>query len=99
MRKEFSQAIENVALADEKVVFITGDLGYNALENLQQKMGNRFINAGVAEQNMVGMAAGMAYKGFKVFCIIYLFFWLVMAVAMATELWEALTMLLKTWLA
>ncbi len=68
MRKEFSQAIENVALADEKVVFITGDLGYNALENLQEKMGNRFINAGVAEQNMVGMAAGMAYKGFKVFC-------------------------------
>lgn len=68
MRKEFSQAIENVALADEKVVFITGDLGYNALENLQEKMGKRFINAGVAEQNMVGMAAGMAYKGFKVFC-------------------------------
>lgn len=68
MRKEFSQAIENVALADDKVVFITGDLGYNALENLQEKMGKRFINAGVAEQNMVGMAAGMAYKGFKVFC-------------------------------
>lgn len=68
MRKEFSQAIENVALADEKVVFMTGDLGYNALENLQEKMGKRFINTGVAEQNMVGMAAGMAYKGYKVFC-------------------------------
>lgn len=68
MRKEFSEAIEKIALQDEKVIFITGDLGYNALENLQEKLGNRFINAGVAEQNMVGMAAGMAYKGFKVFC-------------------------------
>jgi transketolase len=68
MRKEFSAAVEKLALADESVVFITGDLGYNALENLQQKLGKRFINAGVAEQNMVGVAAGMAYKGYKVFC-------------------------------
>ncbi|MFN8346779.1 MAG: transketolase [Spirosomataceae bacterium] len=68
MRKEFSAAVEKLALADESVVFITGDLGYNALENLQEKLGKRFINAGVAEQNMVGVAAGMAYKGYKVFC-------------------------------
>ncbi|WP_428658556.1 transketolase family protein [Runella sp.] len=68
MRKEFSAAIEKLALADESIVFITGDLGYNALENLQDKLGKRFINAGVAEQNMVGVAAGMAYKGYKVFC-------------------------------
>lgn len=68
MRREFSDAIEKIALEDEKIVFITGDLGYNALENLQATLGNRFINAGVAEQNMVGLAAGMAYKGFKVFC-------------------------------
>lgn len=68
MRKEFSQAIENIATQDKKIVFITGDLGYNALENLQEILGPRFINAGVAEQNMIGVAAGMAYKGFKVFC-------------------------------
>jgi transketolase len=68
MRREFSDAIEKIAIQDEKIIFITGDLGYNALENLQKKLGNRFINAGVAEQNIVGMAAGMAYKGFKVFC-------------------------------
>ncbi|GAA4419715.1 1-deoxy-D-xylulose-5-phosphate synthase [Nibrella viscosa] len=67
MRKEFSAGIERIARADERVVFITGDLGYNALENLVDSMGPRFINAGVAEQNMVGVAAGMAYKGFKVF--------------------------------
>jgi transketolase len=35
---------------------------------LRESMGERFINAGVAEQNMIGVAAGMAYQGFKVFC-------------------------------
>ncbi len=68
MRKEFSAAIERIAREDDKVVFITGDLGYNALEDVAKIMGPRFINAGVAEQNMVGMAAGMAYRGYKVFC-------------------------------
>ena len=68
MRKEFSNAMEQLAVEDDSIVFITGDLGYNALENLQAKMGKRFINAGVAEQNMVGVAAGFAHKGYKVFC-------------------------------
>ncbi|MCF0073102.1 transketolase [Dyadobacter sp. CY261] len=68
MRKEFSTAIEDLAVEDDSIIFITGDLGYNALENLQAKMGKRFINAGVAEQNMVGVAAGFAHKGYKVFC-------------------------------
>lgn len=68
MRKEFSAGIERLVKTDDKIIFITGDLGYNALENVRDLMGPRFINAGVAEQNMVGMAAGMAYKGFKVFC-------------------------------
>jgi transketolase len=68
MRKEFSNAIEKLAVEDDSIVFITGDLGYNALENLQAKLGKRFINAGVAEQNMVGVAAGFAHKGYKVFC-------------------------------
>ncbi|MCF0060792.1 transketolase [Dyadobacter chenwenxiniae] len=68
MRKEFSSAMEQLAVEDDSIVFITGDLGYNALENLQAKMGKRFINAGVAEQNMVGVAAGFAHKGYKVFC-------------------------------
>ncbi|MHA4742125.1 transketolase family protein [Dyadobacter sp. MSC1_007] len=68
MRKEFSSAIEELASEDDSIIFITGDLGYNALENLQAKMGKRFINAGVAEQNMIGVAAGFAHKGYKVFC-------------------------------
>jgi len=68
MRKEFSSALEHLAVEDDSIIFITGDLGYNAFENLQPKLGKRFINAGVAEQNMVGVAAGFAHKGYKVFC-------------------------------
>lgn len=68
MRKLFSNYIEQISEQNENLVFITGDLGYGALENLKLKLGNRFINAGVAEQNMIGMAAGMAYKGFQVIC-------------------------------
>lgn len=68
MRKHFSNYIERIAEQNDDIVFITGDLGYNALENLGIKMGDRFINAGVAEQNMVGMAAGMASQGYRVIC-------------------------------
>ena len=68
MRKEFAAAVEKIAREDDKIIFITGDLGYAALENVADALGPRFINAGVAEQNMVGLAAGMAYRGYKVFC-------------------------------
>lgn len=67
MRSIFTKYIETLA-DNEDIIFITGDLGYNALEGIRSKMGSRFINAGVAEQNMVGMAAGMAYRGFRVIC-------------------------------
>jgi transketolase len=46
-------------------VFLTGDLGYQALEPLQAAAGSRFINAGVAEQNMISVAAGMGWTGLK----------------------------------
>ncbi len=67
MRNEFSKKVESILVSNAKTVFITGDLGYNALEKVQEVAGDRFINAGVAEQNMVGVAAGLAYKGFETF--------------------------------
>jgi transketolase len=67
MRKEFSSKLETVLEENSQTVFITGDLGYNAFENLQLIAKERFINAGVAEQNMVGVAAGLAYKGYQTF--------------------------------
>ena len=68
MRKHFSNYIEKIANERDDLIFMTGDLGFNALENVRSKLGNRFINAGVAEQNMIGMAAGMASQGFQVIC-------------------------------
>jgi transketolase len=47
-------------------VFMTGDLGFMALENLRDTMGQRFINAGVAEQNMISVAAGISRTGFQI---------------------------------
>ncbi len=48
------------------MVFMTGDLGFMALEPLQRVMKDRFINAGVAEQNMMSVAAGLSRQGFEV---------------------------------
>ena len=50
---------------DPKFVFLTGDVGFGLLEPLRDALGERFINAGVAEQNMVGVAAGMSAKGLE----------------------------------
>ncbi len=46
-------------------VFLTGDLGFKALEPMREAMGDRFINAGVAEQNMVSVGAGLARAGLR----------------------------------
>jgi len=51
--------------ADPDFVFLTGDLGFQALEPLREAMGARFINAGVAEQNMITVAAGLARSGLR----------------------------------
>jgi transketolase len=53
--------VEQAALPE--FVFLTGDLGFKALEPLQAALGTRFINAGISEQNMVSVAAGLARGG------------------------------------
>lgn len=62
MRNAFCSALVSLS-AGKQIVFMTGDLGFMALEPLQAAMGDRFINAGVAEQNMVTVAAGLASGG------------------------------------
>ena len=66
MRVDFVKTVTQELENEPKSLFITGDLGYGALEELAEKLGKRFINAGVAEQNMVGMAAGAALCGMHV---------------------------------
>jgi len=54
-----------VDAAIPELVFLTGDLGFRALEPLRDRLGSRFINAGVAEQNMVSVSAGLARSGLR----------------------------------
>jgi transketolase len=65
MRKQLCDALV-ARSSNPNLLFLTGDLGFMALEPLQDRLGNRFINAGVAEQNMVSVAAGLARQGFEV---------------------------------
>jgi transketolase len=64
MRKQLCDALV-ARSSNPKMVFLTGDLGFMALEPLKQAMGERFINAGVAEQNMISVAAAMAREGLE----------------------------------
>jgi transketolase len=64
MRAQFTQAILKIAETDSRIVFLSGDLGFMALEEVRDALGDRFINAGIAEQNMVSVAAGLAALGF-----------------------------------
>src|SRR6185437_15512328 len=63
MRKQLCDSLVGRAQTSD-MVFLTGDLGFMALEPLKAAMGDRFINAGVAEQNMVLVAAALAREGF-----------------------------------
>jgi transketolase len=56
-----------LALADPKVLLLTGDHGYALFDEFRKRCPGRYINAGIAEQNMVGMAAGLARVGFRPF--------------------------------
>jgi transketolase len=67
MRKELCAALVDIS-ANPNMLFLTGDLGFMALEPLQAHMGTRFINAGVAEQNMISVAAALAKDNWDVWC-------------------------------
>ena len=68
MRKAFVDALVALAQRDERVMLLTADLGYAALEPFAQAFPKRFCNVGVAEQNMVALATGLAEAGFVPFC-------------------------------
>lgn len=67
MRAAFSNALVRLALADPKVLLLTGDHGYALFDELRKRCQDQYINAGIAEQNMIGMAAGLARVGFRPF--------------------------------
>ena len=64
MRGAFVKTLVDLAAEDTRIILLTGDLGFMALEPFAAKFPDRFFNAGVAEQNMVGVATGLAEAGF-----------------------------------
>jgi transketolase len=67
MRDAFIHTLSDLAQADPRVVLITGDLGFGVLTDFAQRFPAQFINAGVAEQNMTMLAAGMAREGARAY--------------------------------
>jgi transketolase len=67
MRTTFIENLVKEAKKDKSIVLLVGDLGFNVVETFQEKFPKRFYNVGVAEQNMMSIAAGLASQGFKVF--------------------------------
>lgn len=67
MRAAFSETLVSLAQADPNVVLLTGDHGYALFDDFRRNCPLQYINAGIAEQNMVGMAAGLARTGFRPF--------------------------------
>jgi transketolase len=63
VRAAFTKALSEIAEKDPRVFLLTGDLGYSVLEPFRDRFPDRFINAGVAEQNMMGVATGLADAG------------------------------------
>ena len=67
MRNAFINEIVEAAEKNDNIMLVVGDLGYGVIEPFAKRFPNRFINAGVAEQNMMGLAAGLASEGYHVF--------------------------------
>ena len=67
MRTAFFRTLFELAERDERLNLIVGDLGFGVVEPFAKQFPTRFLNAGVAEQNMTGIAAGMALSGKVVF--------------------------------
>ncbi len=67
MRGALVSALMEMAGEDDRIMFLTGDVGWHVVEGFARRFPKRFINAGVAEANMVGVATGLAMEGFVPF--------------------------------
>jgi transketolase len=67
MRNTFISHLIKSAKENDKIVLIVGDLGYSVVEEFEKQFPTRFYNAGISEQSMASMAAGLASEGFHVF--------------------------------
>lgn len=68
MKQAFARWLEDEIARDSRVVLLSGDLGYKTFEGLAARFPRNYFNMGVSEQNMIGVAAGLALKGFRPYC-------------------------------
>jgi transketolase len=67
VRTAFAETLGELAAADARIWLVTGDLGYSVFEGFARRFSDRYLNTGVAEQNMTGIATGLALSGKIVF--------------------------------
>jgi len=67
LRNTFISKLLDQAEKDQSIFLVVGDLGYGVVETFENRFPERFLNAGIAEQNMIGLSAGLAKSGYKVF--------------------------------
>ncbi len=67
MRTTFVRTLARLAEKDPNLILLTGDLGFTVFEDFRARFPNQLLNVGIAEQNMIGVAAGLALSGKRVF--------------------------------
>ena len=65
MRRKFGKIISDLAKKDDKIYLIVGDIGFGIFDDFRKNHPNRFLNLGICEQSIIGVAAGMALNGLK----------------------------------
>lgn len=68
MRTAFVKALTELAGSDPRIMLLTGDLGFSVVEEFARAHPRRYLNVGVAEANMIGVATGLAGRGLLPFC-------------------------------
>lgn len=64
-RKAFIEKLTELAEKDPRVIYIYGDVGFSFVEDFIKRFPNQSLNAGAAEQTMMGLAAGLSFQGWK----------------------------------
>jgi len=65
MRRKFGKLINELAKKDDKIVLLVGDIGYSVFDDFRKNHPKKFINLGICEQSIIGVASGMALEGLK----------------------------------
>lgn len=65
MRKQFGKTICDLAEQDSRVILVAGDIGFGIFDEYKKRFSDRFINLGICEQSMIGIASGMALEGLR----------------------------------